>query len=54
MLKYGELEDRIIRGVSVDGGQAIIKTLQENPPTFIEVKGQLISVNSIAKIVPVY
>lgn len=54
MLKMGELEDRLIRGISVEGGKAIMETLKKDPPPFIEVKGRLVATNAIAQLVPVY
>ena len=55
VLKYGEVEDTMIRGISVAGGEVIKETLlQENPPKFIEVKGKVISTSTIAQVVPIY
>ena len=54
MLKHGELEDRFIRHLSVAGGEGLIKTLGNNPPLFIEIKGKMIARSEIAQVMPNY
>ncbi len=54
VLKYGEIEDRFIRGISVEGGQGIIETLKGEPPEFIEVKGRIVATNAISQLMPIY
>ena len=53
VLKYGELEDKMIRNISVEGGKGVMEILKSNPPQFIEVKGRMIATNSISQLVPV-
>jgi hypothetical protein len=54
MLKFGEIDDRVIRGITVEGGRGIIKVLKNDPPSFIEVKGRMIATNTIMQLIPVY
>lgn len=54
ILTMGEPEDRIIRGLSVEGAKTLMESLKNDPPQFVEVKGKLIAVKTIAQIVPVY
>lgn len=54
VLTMGEPEDRIIRGISVEGGKTLMESLKKEPPQFVEVKGKLIATKTIAQIVPVY
>jgi predicted ATP-grasp superfamily ATP-dependent carboligase len=53
VLKYGEIEDKMIRNISLEGGQGIMEILKNNPPQFIEVKGRMIATNAISQLVPV-
>ena len=54
MLRGGEIEDRVIRGISAEGGKGIGETLKNDPPKFIEVKGRLIATSDIVQLVPIY
>jgi len=54
VLKHGEIEDRVIRGITVKGGGVLKKTLlSNNLPRFIEVKGKVIATSDISQLVKV-
>jgi len=54
ILKYGEPEDRFIRGITAKGGKGIMEILKGDPPKFIEVKGRMVATNTISQLMPVY
>jgi hypothetical protein len=54
MLKSGEMEERIIRGISIEGGKRLQVLLTGDPPLFIRVKGRLVARSEISQLVPVY
>ena len=54
MLKSGQPEDKIIRGISPQGGEELKKVLMNNPPMFLELKGKMVARSEIAQVVPVY
>lgn len=51
ILKTGEAVDRIIRGISVQGGELLLKTLSKDPPMFIEIKNRMVARSEIAQII---
>lgn len=53
MLRSGEISERVIRGISVEGGNELKKILANDPPLFIEVKGRMIARSQIAQLVPI-
>lgn len=54
MLKSGEIEDRIIRGITPEGGAQLQEILADNPPMFIKVKGRTIARSEIAQLREIY